>query len=130
MTLYPSIRNRIKWLFNPRFTVELHCAYCGSKFSWTGKVGDPQPSYCKPGHRNKSREARKKRQEAFELSQPREAPTGVKAVPHAPLTCPTPDKRRYTDLVDAMRHVARVDSTMKPYICRCGVIHVGHGRNL
>lgn len=43
--------------------------------------------------------------------------------------CPTPRKRTYASMTEATDHIAqdfRHDKDLRPYVCRCGAIHIGH----
>ena len=91
-------------------TLAVWCTICGKSFLWVApNDGNVPPHYCSKACRNRNKR-RKKYGET--------------------LRCPTPDKRRYLAPEKAVEGAARANeqygSGATPYLCQCGVYHLGH----
>ena len=91
-------------------TLVVWCTICGKSFLWVApNDGNVPPHYCSKACRNRN----KRRKEHGET-----------------LRCPTPDKRRYLAPEKAVEGADRANgqygSGVTPYLCQCGVYHLGH----
>ena len=142
--IHLSFTERLRLLFGGNQTLEVACTWCAKRFTVQIPPGNTPRPYCCDSHAKKARRFRDNREgvlandarvkrEVREFVEKRMNPVSrsnvSRGVPARPGACPTPDKKQYTRLEDAYKHIAEVDTLMKPYVCPgCGLIHVGHSK--
>ena len=95
LTLLEKIMHTLGWVRRD-ITRELTCVWCGKEWEWSGEATSGPPSFCCVSHRDKSREARRRRfasaQKKAEIKpkvepEPQPEPAPVAELKPAPQVC-------------------------------------------